>query len=438
VTDGHLTAVVHGANEVVVGPADGGGDPLEDDAGGHLPGADDLLRRYEDAAVAVVDGEGAAVGSTDDVTREYPPENALHTVDATGKAVVPGFVDPHTHALFAGDRSDEFEQKLRGKSYEEIMAEGGGILRTVRATRGASEDRLLANLLEHLDVMLAHGTTTVEVKSGYGLDTETELRMLSVIEAADDRHPVDVVATFMGAHAVPEDADADDYVDEVVDEQLPAAADQGIASFCDVFCEEGAFSVEQSRRVLEAGMEAGLTPKVHAEELSRLGGSELAAEVGATSADHLLYATEDDAVALSEAGVTPVLLPGTAFSLGAEYADARCFLGLDGAEWTADPWSRAPLAIATDFNPNCYSQSMPFAMALSCLEMGMTPAEALLSGTRGGASALDLHDDRGTLREGAPGDLAVLEGPTHAHLPYNFGVDPVETVLKGGEVVHAE
>jgi imidazolonepropionase len=428
--------VVHGASEVVVGPADGGGDPLSGGEG-HLPGADDLLRRHEDAAVAVVDGEVAAVGATDDVTREYPPENALHAVDAAGQAVVPGFVDSHTHALFAGDRSDEFEEKLRGKSYESIMAEGGGILRTVRATRTVPEDRLLSNLLDHLDTVLDHGTTTVEVKSGYGLDTETELRMLSVIAAADDRHPVDVVPTFMGAHAVPEGVDADDYVDEVVDEQVPAAADQGIAAFCDVFCEEGAFTVEQSRRVLEAGMEAGLSPKVHAEELSRLGGAQLAAEVGATSADHLLHATREDAVALAEAGVTPVLLPGTAFSLGANYAQARSFLGLDDAAWTPEPDTRAPLAIATDFNPNCYSQSMPFAMALSCVEMGMTPAEALLAATRGGASALDRHDDRGTLREGAPGDIAVLEGPTHVHLPYNFGVDPVETVLKEGEVVDA-
>jgi len=398
-----LDAVVHGASEVFVGP--------EPD------------RRIEDGAVAVADGAVVAVGPTDEVTREYPPENASENVDAGGQAVVPGFVDSHTHGLFAGDRSDEFAAKLRGKTYEEIMAEGGGILRTVRAVRAASDERLLDNLLGHLDVMLAHGTTTVEVKSGYGLDRETELRLLEVVDRADREHPVDVVPTFMGAHAVPEDRDADDYVDEVVDDQLPAVADQGVAEFCDVFCEEGVFSVEQSRRVLEAGAEYDLTPKVHAEELSHLGGAQLAAEVGAASADHLLFATEDDAEALAEAGVTPVLLPGTAFSLGADYADPDLFLE-----------AGATVAVASDFNPNCHSQSMQFAVALACVGMGMPPAEAVAAATHGGALALD-RPDRGTLREGAPGDLAVVDAPSHVHVPYNFGVNTVTTVFKGGERV---
>jgi imidazolonepropionase len=398
-----LDAVVHGASEVFVGP--------EPD------------RRIEDGAVAVADGAVVAVGPTDEVTREYPPENASENVDAGGRAVVPGFVDSHTHGSFAGDRSDEFAAKLRGKTYEEIMAEGGGILRTVRAVRAASDERLLDNLLGHLDVMLAHGTTTVEVKSGYGLDRETELRLLEVVDRADREHPVDVVPTFMGAHAVPEDRDADDYVDEVVDDQLPAVADQGVAEFCDVFCEEGVFSVEQSRRVLEAGAEYDLTPKVHAEELSHLGGAQLAAEVGAASADHLLFATEDDAEALAEAGVTPVLLPGTAFSLGADYADPDLFQE-----------AGATVAVASDFNPNCHSQSMQFAVALACVGMGMPPAEAVAAATHGGALALD-RPDRGTLREGAPGDLAVVDAPSHVHVPYNFGVNTVTTVFKGGERV---
>ncbi len=395
-------AVVHGASEVFVS-------------------ADEVLA---DAAVAVADGRVAAVGPSDAVTREHPPENADVAVDAAGRAVLPGFVDAHTHAVFAGDRSDEFAAKLRGESYEAILAEGGGILRTVRAVREASDGELLANLLGHLDVMAAHGTTTVEVKSGYGLDRETELRLLDVVDRADDRHPVDVVATFMGAHAVPEGRDADDYVDEVVEAQLPAVADAGLAEFCDVFCEEGAFSVPLSRRVLEAGSEHGLTPKVHAEELGHLGGARLAADVGAASADHLLHATPADAAALAEAGVTPVLLPGTAFSLGADYADPSLF---------AD--AGAPVAVATDFNPNCYSQSVPFAVALSCSAMGMAPADAVGAATRGGARALD-RDDRGTLGEGRLGDLVVLEGPSHVHVPYNVGVNPVDTVLKRGEVVH--
>jgi imidazolonepropionase len=403
------TAVVHDAAQIVTVEADGS------------------LGIYEDAAIAVVDGEVTRVGATGPVTREYPPENAEYAIDARGKAVVPGFVDPHTHALFEGDRSDEFEAKLRGKTYQEILAEGGGILRTVRATRETSDEELLSNLLSHLDTMLAHGTTTVEVKSGYGLDTATELRMLDVIARANDRHPVDVVPTFMGAHAVPEGRNADDYVDEVVDEQIPAVAEQGIARFCDVFCEEGVFSVPQSRRVLVTGEEHGLTPKVHAEELAHIGGTQLAAQLGATSADHLLYATQEDIDAATDAGVVPVLLPGTAFGLGAEYADARAFLD-----------AGAPVAVATDFNPNCYSQSMEFAASLSCVEMGMTPAEALVAGTKNAAQALDMDNGTGTLQPGTPGDIAVLDAPSYVHVPYNFGVNVVETVLKGGEVVHHE
>ena len=411
-----LTAVVHDAAEIVT---ENGTEDAE--TGGSE------LDIYEDAAIAIEDGEVARVGPTGPVTREFPPENATHRVDASGKSVIPGFVDPHTHALFAGDRSDEFEAKLQGKTYQEILSEGGGILRTVRATREAGDEQLLDNLLSHLDAMLAHGTTTVEVKSGYGLDTETELRMLSVIERADDRHPADVVPTFMGAHAVPEGRDTDEYVAEVVDDQIPEVESQGIAQFVDVFCEEGVFDVEQSRRVLAAGAEAGMTPKVHAEELAHVGGTRLAAEIGAASADHLLHSTEEDIAALVEADVVPVLLPGTAFGLGAEYADARAF-----AEAGAD------VAIATDFNPNCYSQSMGFAASLACVGMGLTPAEALVASTTNAAAALDLPESVGTLREGSPGDMAILDAPTHVHVPYNFGVNAVETVLKGGEVVHSD
>ena len=403
-----LTTVIHDANEIVVGP-----------------GTDTPLERYENAAIAVTDGRVAAIGPTEEITDEYPAENATHAIDADGKTVIPGFVDSHTHGLFAGDRSDEFAAKLGGEQYQDILAEGGGILRTVGAVREASDEQLLSNLLGHLDTMCAHGTTTVEIKSGYGLDTETELRMLDVIRRADERHSIDVVPTFMGAHAVPEDEDAESYTDRVINEQLPAVADQGIAEFCDVFCEEDVFSVAQSRRVLEAGMNHGLTPKVHAEEFVRLGGAQLAAELGAASADHLLHANADDRAALAEAGVTPVLLPGTAFSLGADYADARAFLDDGGS-----------VAVATDFNPNCHSQSMGFAIALACVGMEMTPAEALIAGTDGGARALDRAGEAGTLREGMPADVAIVDGPSHVQVPYNFGVNTVETVLKGGEPVH--
>jgi imidazolonepropionase len=402
-----LMTVVHDASEIVVGP-----------------GTDAPLERYQNAAIAVTNGRVAAIGPTEDVTDEYPVENASHAIDANGKSVIPGFVDAHTHGLFAGDRSDEFAAKLGGEQYQDILAEGGGILRTVRAVRETSNDELLANLLPHLDTMLAHGTTTVEIKSGYGLDTETELRMLDVIQRADERHPIDVVPTFMGAHAVPEDTDAETYTERVIEDQLTAVAEQDVAEFCDVFCEEDVFSVDQSRRVLDAGIEHGLTPKVHAEEFVRLGGAQLAAEVDAASADHLLHANDADRAALAEAGVTPVLLPGTAFSLGADYADARAFLDDGGS-----------VAVATDFNPNCHSQSMGFAIALACVGMEMTPAEALIAGTHGGAHALDRTGETGMLREGMPADMAIVDAPSHLHVPYNFGVNTVKTVLKDGEPV---
>jgi imidazolonepropionase len=414
-TAGDLQTVVHGAAEVVVGKRDGawpGGDP-----------GDELLAVHEDAAVAVVDGAVAAVGPTEAVCREYPPGNAETAYDASGQAVVPGFVDPHTHAVFAGDRSDEFEAKLRGRSYQDILESGGGILRTVRAVREADEAELVANLREHLDAMLAYGTTTVEVKSGYGLDVESELKLLRAIDAVAADHPMDVVATFMGAHAVPEGADADEYVDAVVDDQLPAVAEQGVAEFCDVFCEEGVFSVEQSRRVLDAGREHGLTPKVHAEELAYVGGTKLAAEVGAASADHLLHSTREDVDALAAADVVPVVLPGTAFGLGAEYADAETMLDAD-----------APIAVATDFNPNCHSRSMGFAQSLCCVEMGLTPAQSLVAATEHAASALD-RDDVGRLETGAPADMAVVDAPSHVHVPYQFGETTVDAVFKDGERV---
>lgn len=402
-----VDAVVYGAHELVVGSTESGS-----------------LTRYEDGAVAIADGAVVAVGSTEEVTREYPPETAATAIDATGQAVVPGFVDPHTHALFTGDRADEFGARLRGRTYQEILAEGGGILRTVRAVRNADDETLLARLLAHLDTALSYGATTVEVKSGYGLDRETERRMLAVIDRAAQQHPVDIVATFMGAHAVPKGTETSEYVDRVVAEQLPAIADQGVAEFCDVFCEAGVFDVAESRRVLEAGQRYGLTPKVHAEEFTHLGGAQLAAEVGAVSADHLLHATPADSTALADAGVVPVFLPAAAFSLREAYADQTPFQA-----------AGAPIALGTDFNPNCHSTSVPMTVALACLGMGLTPEQALCGVTRNAALALARDDGTGTLEMGAPGDLVVLDAPSHVHLPYRFGEQPIDTVVKGGTIV---
>jgi len=411
-----LQTVVYDAAELVVGPAtEGSGAGTE---------TNEPLETRQDAALAVVDGDVAMVGDSDAVRREYPAENAATAVDATGQTVIPGFVDPHTHAVFAGDRSDEFAAKLRGQTYQEILDAGGGILRTVEAVRAASTAELASNLREQLDVMLAHGTTTAEVKTGYGLDTETEIRLLDAIERVAADHPIDVAGTFMGAHAVPAGRDADEYLDEVVEGQLPAVADHPTAEFCDVFCEEGVFTVDQSRRLLEAGREHDLKAKIHAEEFTRLGSAQLAADLGAVSADHLLHATEADAEALADAGVVPVLLPGTAFALDEAYADPEQFRA-----------AGAPVALATDLNPNCYSQSMGFAVALACNGMRMAPADALVAATRNAALAIDRDDGTGTLREGTAADAAIVDGPSHVHVPYNFGVNAVETVLKAGDVV---
>jgi imidazolonepropionase len=382
------------------------------------------LEVQENMSLAVAGDTVSEIGQTDSVESAFP--NPDRVIDASGKAVLPGFIDPHTHALFAGDRSDEFAAKLRGKTYQDILADGGGILRTVRAVREATDKTLLENLRSHLDVMAAHGTTTVEVKTGYGLDTETELRMLEVIEQADQNHPLDVVPTFLGAHAVPEGQSREAYVEAVIEDQLPAVADQGIAEFVDVFCDEGAFTAGEARRILEAGRDYGLKVKIHAEEFSRLGGAQIAADLAGTSADHLLQATEADASALSDSGVIPVLLPGTAFSLGAEYADPEP-LQQAGAD----------VALATDFNPNCHSQSMQFAITLGCVGMGMSPEAALVGATRNGALALDRTDGRGTLQPGTPADAVILDAPSYEHVPYRFGVNTVETVIKAGSVLES-
>lgn len=402
--------VVHNAAEVVTGPADEN---------------DETLQTETDAAVVVEDCTVSAVGPSTEITAEYPLADADTIIDASGQCVLPGFVDSHTHALFVGDRSEEFEAKLAGKSYQEILADGGGILRTVRNVREATDDELAAQLRRHLDVMLANGTTTAEVKSGYGLDTDTELRMLAVIDWVNETHPVDVVPTFMGAHAVPDDSTSEAYTDSVITEQLPAVADQGLAEFCDVFCETDVFSVEQSRRILTAGQEHGLTPKIHADEFVRLGGLQLAADVSAASADHLLQSTSEDAASLVNSGVTPTFLPGTAF-------------GLDGKYPALAPYQERGTipAIATDFNPNCYAPTLGFAATLACVGVGMTPAQAVRGITDRGAAALNRTDGRGTVRAGAPGDLVVLDAPTYRHLPYKYDGALVDTVIKNGSVVH--
>lgn len=380
------------------------------------PGGLGLVR---DAAVAIKDGRVAWVGSAADLPAAH---RGLDPFDVAGRAVVPGFVDAHTHLVFAGDRADEFARRLAGEDYEAILASGGGIHSTVTATRAASFDELVAAGRERVMRLLRQGTTTVEVKSGYGLDTDTEVRMLEAARAVGERTPIDVVLTYLGAHVVPRDIDRGDYLDLVTGEMLDACVP--LARYCDVFCDRGAFTVEEARRVLLAGLEGGLRPRLHAEQLAHTGAARLAAEMGAASADHLDHATPEDAVALREAGVVAVLLPAASFALRNPQAPARML-------WDAG----VTVALATDCNPGTsYVESMPFVIALACLEMGLTPEEALWAATRGGALALE-EPDKGRVVEGAVADLAVLDAPSYRHLPYRPGSDLVWAVVKDGTVV---
>jgi imidazolonepropionase len=395
------------------------------------------LSLIEDGAVAVSHGFITLAGTTNEVLAQT---DADEMIDASNRVVMPGFVDPHTHLVFAGSREDEFESRIRGATYMEIMAAGGGIMSTVRATRAATLPQLIAQSRERLDRMLAHGTTTAEAKSGYGLNVDDELKMLEAIRQLDATHPVDLVPTFLGAHAVPIEfkGRADEYVEMVVNEMLPLAerklrgdASDALAPsvpfFCDVFCEEGAFSVSQSRRILERARELGFGLKVHADEFKPLGGTRLAVKLGAVSADHLVCTTVEEIEALAGSDTIAVSLPGTPFGLGHhEYTPARQIIEAGGA-----------LALATDLNPGtCYCESMQFIIALACRYMHLTPAEAITAATLNAAHAVGLGHKVGSLETGKKADIIVLDVPNYRHLGYHFGVNLVERVVKSGQVLY--
>ncbi len=389
------------------------------------------LNIVRDGAVLVREGNIALVGTTERVMAEIAAAGedmeGLDIVDATGKAVLPGFVDSHTHLVFGGYRAEEFSWRLRGDSYMEIMQRGGGIRNTVEATREASAEELFHLGVRRLDSMLAFGVTTVEGKSGYGLDRDTEIKQLEVMARLDAAHYVDVVPTFLGAHAVPEayKGREDDFIDWLIEAVLPEVAERNLAEFCDVFCERNVFSVDQSRRLLRGARLAGLKAKLHADEIVQLGGAELAAEIGAVSADHLLQASDDGIRRMAGEGVVATLLPGTAFSLKAPYARGRFMID-----------SGCAVALATDFNPgSCFTESIPLVFALASLYMGLTPAEAVTALTINGAAAVDRADRIGSIDPGKQGDLVVLEHPSHLFLPYHIGVSTVEKVIKSGNLV---
>jgi imidazolonepropionase len=381
------------------------------------------LRIVKGAAVAVAEGRVTFAGPAVDL----PSGPAARTVDAGGGAVLPGFVDGHTHLVFAGDRDEEIRQRLAGRSYREIADAGGGIVRTVAATRGASVEDLAAGLCARLDEMLLQGTTTAEVKSGYGLDTAAEMRSLEAIAAAGRRHPVTVVPTFLGAHEVPVEhrADRRRYVDLLIGEMIPEVARRRLARFCDVFCEDGVFTVAESRAILSAGRSHGLALRVHADELGWTGGAELAAEMGARSADHLLFVSEAGMAALARASCVATLLPTAAFYLRlGRQAPAREMIA-----------AGVPVALASDGNPGGgLSPSLPFAMALGCFALGMSLEEAISAVTVNAAYSLDLDGEVGTLEAGKRADLIVLRSDRLLDL-VRVGVPAIRTVVKDGRVV---
>ncbi len=377
-----------------------------------------------DAAVLI---EAGTVTWTGPEASLPPGAGDVPELEVSGAAVIPGFVDSHTHVAFAGDRADEFAMRLRGASYEEIMATGGGIASTVRATRAATDAELFAATADRVERMLATGTTTAEIKSGYGLDVVTERRLLEVIARIDAETPLEVVPTFLGAHMVPLEFadDRDAYVRKVIDEMLPACAP--LARFCDVFCDRGAFTLAETRAILVAAAEHGLGTRMHAEQLAATGAAALAAELGATSADHLDHVGLAEMDALAAAGTVAVLLPGVSLSMRLTFPDARAFreAGLT-------------VAIATDANPGTsYILSMQFVVALACLEMGMTPEEGVWSATRGGALALGLSQ-HGCLRAGSPADLVVLDADSYVNLAYRPGGDLATLVVKGGAALGSD
>jgi imidazolonepropionase len=378
-----------------------------------------------DMSVAIDNGRILEIGLPEKLRAKY---SSRTTIDCSGKVVTPGFIDPHTHPVFVNTREEEFEQRLQGKTYVEISQSGGGIRSTIRTTRNAAVEELTVLAAKRVVKMLQQGTTTLEAKSGYGLTTESELRQLEVISRLADILPVDIVPTFMGAHEFPEEYKNKhlEYIGILCNEMIPAVAEQGIARYCDIFTEAHVYNLEESRQVLKCARQNGLKLKMHADEIEPMGGAELAAELGCVSADHLGMTSDAGITALKQAGVVPVLLPATLFSLGSKtYARARDMIekGL-------------PVALATDFNPgSCNCDSIPLVMTIACLQMKMLPSEAMAAVTVNAAAALNLETKLGSISVGKQADILIWDIPSYKYIPYHMGSSNPETVIKRGMVL---
>ncbi len=386
------------------------------------------ILKLKDAWILTEDGVILQVWTGEPPTEELG--NCYETLDAGGRLVTPGLVDAHTHLVFGGFRQHELADKLRGKTYLEILAAGGGILSTLKATRAASEAQLTAKALAALREMLSFGVTLCEAKSGYGLSTEEELKQLRVVRNLQGTQPVELVSTFLGAHAVPPEYKGrrEDYVRLICEEMLPEAAKQGLAEYCDVFCETGVFTVEDSRKILKRGLELGLQPKIHADEIDALGGAQLAGELGAVSAEHLIAVTEKGIESMAKGGTIACLLPATSFYLGAEYAPARRFIE-----------AGVPVALATDYNPgSCPSLNLQLVINLACLKDRMTPEEVLTAVTLNGAAAIGRAESHGSIEPGKKADLLIWNAADLDFICYRFGSNLVRTVVKDGRPVLPE
>ncbi len=385
---------------------------------------DDLFI-LDNGTIAVKDGKIIAVGKNSEILSKF---DSNQKIDASDKVVMPGFIDPHTHPVFVHTRENEFEMRIKGKSYVEISQSGGGIRSSVQAVREASEEELFTLSKKRIQKIISTGTTTLEAKSGYGLSLESEIKMLKVIRRLNEDFPIDIVPTFLGAHEFPGEYkdNREEYIRILKEEMLPEVRKQNLAKYCDIFTEKHVYSIEQSRDILECAKKLGFKIRMHADEIEPIEGAVLAAEIGAVSADHLGAISDKGIEEMRNAGVLATLLPGTIFSLGMKsYARARNMID-----------SGLPVALATDFNPgSCHCDSMQFVITLACLQMKMTVAEAITAATINAAYALEMGDKTGSLEVGKNADILIMDMPSYKYLPYHFGSNNVEIVIKNGEII---